>query len=92
MKLNERMLRGKEIYNQLGQIKKLWNDVWYVKSQSGHGTYTVTETQEGWKCQCYQIYHNYIRPHESLDGKNTIGSCGVQGGRQQQMDNADSKR
>jgi hypothetical protein len=69
MKLNERMLRGKEIYNQLGQIKKLWNDVWYVKSQSGHGTYTVTETQEGWKCQCYQIYHNYIRPHESLDGK-----------------------
>jgi hypothetical protein len=40
---NLRMLKGKEIYNGLGQIKKMWADVFYVKSQSGHGVYTVTE-------------------------------------------------
>ncbi len=59
-KTNERMLRGKAIYNSLGQIKKLWSNVWYVKSQSGHGTYTVTETQEGWKCQCPDYHYRQV--------------------------------
>jgi transposase-like protein len=26
----------------------------------------------------YQIYHNYIRPHEALDGKTPSEACGVQ--------------
>jgi putative transposase len=26
----------------------------------------------------YQIYHNYIRPHESLDGKTTAEAAGIQ--------------
>lgn len=46
------MLRGKEIYNTLGQIKQLWQDIFYVKSQSGHGVYTVSNTQGGWVCDC----------------------------------------
>ncbi len=25
----------------------------------------------------YQIYHNYLRPHESLDGKTPAEACGV---------------
>lgn len=25
----------------------------------------------------YQIYHNYIRPHESLDGKTPSEACGI---------------
>ncbi len=25
----------------------------------------------------YQIYHNYIRPHESLDGKTPAETCGI---------------
>jgi transposase-like protein len=25
----------------------------------------------------YQIYHNYIRPHEALDGKTPIEACGI---------------
>lgn len=25
----------------------------------------------------YQIYHNYIRPHESLDGKTPAEACGI---------------
>jgi len=28
--------------------------------------------------QGYQIYHNYIRPHESLDGKTPAEVCGIQ--------------
>jgi len=26
----------------------------------------------------YQIYHNYIRPHMSLDGKTPAELCGIQ--------------
>jgi hypothetical protein len=26
----------------------------------------------------YQIYHNYFRPHESLDGKTPAEMCGIQ--------------
>ena len=28
--------------------------------------------------QGYQIYHNYIRPHESLNGKTPADACGIQ--------------
>jgi hypothetical protein len=27
--------------------------------------------------QGYQIYHNYIRPHEALDGKTPAEACGI---------------
>lgn len=52
MKLDQRMIRGKEIYNTLGQIKQLWQDTFYVKSQSGHGVYTVSNTERGFLCDC----------------------------------------
>jgi transposase InsO family protein len=25
----------------------------------------------------YQLYHNYIRPHEALDGKTPAEACGI---------------
>ena len=25
----------------------------------------------------YQLYHNFIRPHEALDGKTPIEACGI---------------
>jgi putative transposase len=25
----------------------------------------------------YQIYHNYVRPHEGLDGKTPAEACGI---------------
>lgn len=28
--------------------------------------------------QGYQLYHNYIRPHESLNGKTPADACGIQ--------------
>jgi hypothetical protein len=26
---------------------------------------------------CYQLFHNYIRPHEGLDGKTPAEACGI---------------
>jgi hypothetical protein len=26
----------------------------------------------------YQLYHNYVRPHEALDGKTPSEACGIQ--------------
>jgi hypothetical protein len=26
----------------------------------------------------YQLYHNYIRPHEALNGKTPADACGIQ--------------
>ena len=28
--------------------------------------------------QGYQLYHNYIRPHEALNGKTPSEACGIQ--------------
>ncbi len=28
--------------------------------------------------QGYQLFHNYIRPHESLNGKTPSEACGIQ--------------
>jgi transposase InsO family protein len=25
----------------------------------------------------YQLYHNYIRPHEALNGKTPVDACGI---------------
>ena len=25
----------------------------------------------------YQLYHNYVRPHEALDGKTPADACGI---------------
>jgi len=59
-KINLRMERGKAIYNTLGQIKKLWENIYLVKSQSGHGTYTVTDTEHGWVCQCPDSRYRFV--------------------------------
>jgi len=32
----------------------------------------VTATLKG-----YQLYHNYVRPHEALDGKTPAEACGI---------------
>jgi len=26
---------------------------------------------------CYQIFHNYVRPHEALEGKTPAEACGI---------------
>jgi hypothetical protein len=40
----------------------------------------------------YQIYHNYIRPHEALEGKTPAEACGIKGRRKRQVAHTDPKR
>ncbi len=44
--------RGKEIANKEGQIEKVGNYAFKVKSQSGHGFYEVKMTDKGMTCTC----------------------------------------
>lgn len=44
--------RGKEIAEKDGQIKRVNDNLYRVKSQSGHGNYEVNHTEIGWKCTC----------------------------------------
>jgi len=41
--------------------------------------------------QGYQLYHNYIREHEALNGKTPSEACGIKVEGEKQMANAHSK-
>jgi transposase-like protein len=47
-----RELRGKEIATTSNQIERLSQLNYRVKSQSGHGLYTVAKTEGLWECSC----------------------------------------
>jgi hypothetical protein len=40
----------------------------------------------------YQIYHNYLRPHGSLNGKTPSEACGIPDRRKKQVDYNNSER
>jgi len=44
--------RGREIAEKEGQIKRVSDTLYKVKSQSGSGYYSVKNTEIGWKCTC----------------------------------------
>ena len=44
--------RGKAIAEKEGQILRVEENVYLVRSQSNGGNYTVTATKIGWKCTC----------------------------------------
>ncbi len=44
--------RGKAIAERDGQIKRIDDRAYKVKSQSGNGSYDVISTEIGWKCSC----------------------------------------
>jgi transposase-like protein len=44
--------RGQAIAQKDGQIKRVDDQTYDVKSQSGNGVYKVTLTEIGWKCSC----------------------------------------
>jgi len=44
--------RGKAIAEKDGQIKRVIENLYRVKSQSGNGKYEVKQTEIGWKCSC----------------------------------------
>ena len=44
--------RGKAITEKKGQIWRYSDNLYRVRSQSGHGSYQVQKTDLGWKCTC----------------------------------------
>jgi transposase-like protein len=44
--------RGKQIANSKGQVKRLSEEAYKVKSQNRNGTYDVLKTESGWMCSC----------------------------------------
>jgi len=47
-----RQVKGQQIAHLEGAIRRFSDDVYYVKSQSGHGEYTVYHVPMGWNCSC----------------------------------------
>jgi len=47
-----RQVKGQQIAHVEGAIRRFSDDVYYVKSQSGHGEYTVFHVPTGWNCSC----------------------------------------
>ena len=50
--LSGREARGKAIANQAGQVIKVSDELYKVKSQSGNGYYEVKSTNDGVTCTC----------------------------------------
>jgi putative transposase len=56
--------RGKAIAELKGQIQRIDNDTYTVKSQTGKGTYTINRTTYGWTCSCPDnTYRHLICKH-----------------------------
>lgn len=52
MTAEDREQRGMQIAKLDGQVKRIDENTYKVKSQSGHGAYEVLNTSLGWMCQC----------------------------------------
>ena len=50
--LSLREERGRSIARLEGQIRRIDDNSYEVKSQSGHGAYSIVATEFGWACSC----------------------------------------
>ena len=44
--------RGLAIAKGEGQVRRVWDGLYYVRSQSGKGEYQVSQESRGWACSC----------------------------------------
>ncbi len=44
--------RGLAIAKTEGQVRRVWDGLYYVRSQSGNGEYQVSQGSRGWACSC----------------------------------------
>jgi len=59
---NGRMERGLEIANrETSQISRINDVVYRVLSQSGHGEYTVSVSENGWQCDCPDHVFRHVK-------------------------------
>jgi putative transposase len=54
--------RGRAIAELEGQITRIDENTYKVKSQSGNGEYTVIQTELGWICECYDSLYRGSYP------------------------------
>jgi len=47
-----RQVKGQQIAHLDGAIRRFSDEMYYVKSQSGHGEYQVYHVPTGWQCEC----------------------------------------
>jgi transposase-like protein len=47
-----RQVKGQQIAHLEGAVRRFSDEVYYVKSQSGHGEYEVYRNPTGWACEC----------------------------------------
>jgi putative transposase len=53
--------RGQTIAQHNGQIKRVDENFYTVKSQSGNGEYAVTKVDKEWICQCLDNKYRYVK-------------------------------
>jgi putative transposase len=63
-----RRMRGQAIADHDGQIKRIDENEYQVKSQSGNGLYQVLSTEFGWACSCPD------NQYRGLDCKHILGT------------------
>jgi len=56
-----RVMRGQEICKLEGQIARLDERTYQVKSQAGHGLYTVVRSSRDWRCSCPDHIYREVR-------------------------------
>jgi len=58
--LEARQIRAWEMLSNGTEIKRLNENAYRVKSQSGNGYYLVTKQDENWSCECPDAVHRKI--------------------------------
>jgi transposase-like protein len=59
--LKTREERGKLIAETPNQVKRIFDNLYKVKSQTGNGEYTVERTLVGWSCNCPDHQHRGVK-------------------------------
>lgn len=81
--------RGLVIARMEGQVRRVWDGLYYVRSQGGNGEYQVSVSKRGWTCSCPDYVHRYakckhiwavevsIRIRHTVDGQRVIAEVSV---------------
>ena len=56
-----RQAKGEQIAHMQQAVRRFSKDVYYVKSQSGHGEYTVFQVPTGWRCDCPDAKYRSVK-------------------------------
>lgn len=85
----ERRDRGLLIARAEGQVRRIWDGLYFVRSQSGQGEYQVSQKGGRWVCSCPDFANRYtrckhiwaveisMRIRKTVDGQRTIAEVSV---------------